>query len=155
MSARSATDAGTLPDGALRGTGPRIGRTLAGAARAGEPITDLRVLGARLAELAGGCRRRPNRPDPARRSRRGRILARGRPRRRGHRHRAGEQGAATAEAMARRRRACSPGTPRWCSSPRRATGRDAERMVMVALPAEQATAVAAASLSSALTVVFH
>src|SRR5690606_33762755 len=43
-----------LPSGALTETTPLLGATLTGAMRAGEPFTDLRVVGPRLAEVAAG-----------------------------------------------------------------------------------------------------
>jgi Flp pilus assembly protein CpaB len=145
-------DAGTLPDGVLRAPDLAVGRTLAGAARSGEPITDVRVLGARLAELAGGTA--DARIVPVRLADRGvaELL------REGDRVdvvTATESGGAAGAAP-------SGGGARILARDAAVVlvaeagdRRDAERMVLVALPTEQATAVAAASLSSALTVVFH
>ena len=44
----------TLPDGAQRDVGPMIGATLTAPARRGEILTDVRLLGSRLAESAAG-----------------------------------------------------------------------------------------------------
>lgn len=44
----------TLPDGAQREVAPVIGATLTAPARRGEVITDVRLLGSRLAETAAG-----------------------------------------------------------------------------------------------------
>lgn len=46
--------AATVPDGAQRDVGPVIGATLTAPARRGEVITDVRLLGSRLAESAAG-----------------------------------------------------------------------------------------------------
>ncbi|MCX5045566.1 RcpC/CpaB family pilus assembly protein [Aldersonia sp. NBC_00410] len=147
-------DAGTVPSGALRTPDLAVGRTLAGAARAGEPITDVRVLGARLAELAAGSS--DARIVPIRLADRGvaGLL------------RSGDRvdvvaatepnplpdGDESESAPVARTLAIDAAVVLVSDA---ADVRDTERMVMVALPAAQATAVAAASLSSALTVVFH
>lgn len=49
-------EAGTLPGGAARDPGALVGATLTGAMRTGEILTDLRVIGPRLAAVAGGAR---------------------------------------------------------------------------------------------------
>ena len=46
--------AAAVPAGALPSVAAAIGRTLAGAVRRGEPLTDARVVGPSLAKLAGG-----------------------------------------------------------------------------------------------------
>ena len=46
--------AGTLPDGAVRDAAPLLGATVTGAVRNGEVLTDLRVLGPRLAAATTG-----------------------------------------------------------------------------------------------------
>lgn len=51
VESRSAT---TTPDGALTDVGDLLGKTLAGPARRGEALTDVRLLGPRLAEAAAG-----------------------------------------------------------------------------------------------------
>jgi Flp pilus assembly protein CpaB len=146
-------DAATVPGGALQAPDLAVGRTLAAAARAGEPITDVRVLGARLAELAADS------PDarivPIRLADRGvaELL------------RAGDRVdvVTTADAEPASEIAAKTATVARTLATDAAVvlvsdsadARDSERVVMVALPAAQATAVAAASLSSALTVVFH
>ncbi|WP_068277568.1 Flp pilus assembly protein CpaB [Aldersonia kunmingensis] len=146
-------DAGSLPDGVLRTPDSAVGRTLAGAARAGEPITDVRVLGARLAELSGGTS--DARIVPIRLADRGvaELLREG--------DRVDVVTATESDGPSDDR---DDGETAARTLARDAAvvlvsdtggGRDAERIVMVALPAEQAASVAAASLSSALTVVFH
>lgn len=45
---------GTLPDGVQDDVGPLLGSTVAGPVRRGEVLTDVRVLGSRLAELSVG-----------------------------------------------------------------------------------------------------
>lgn len=47
-------DAGSIPAGSQMGTDTVTGRILAGPTRAGEPLTDIRILGPRLAEAATG-----------------------------------------------------------------------------------------------------
>lgn len=142
-------DAGSLPDGVLRTSDLAVGRTLAGAARAGEPITDVRVLGARLAELSGGtpdARIVPLRladrgvPELLREGDRVDVVTASEP-----------EGDADDEPAAR----TLARDAAVVLVSEAGGGRDAERVVMVALPADQATAVAAASLSNALTVVFR
>lgn len=49
--------ASTVPDGARADVGAVVGSTLAGPARRGEVLTDVRLLGNRLAEAAIGSRR--------------------------------------------------------------------------------------------------
>lgn len=50
----SPTVEGSVPSGALRTAGDAVGHTLAGPARSGEVLTDVRLLGSRLAEAAAG-----------------------------------------------------------------------------------------------------
>lgn len=144
-------EAGALPDGAVTALADVDGRTLAGPTRAGEALTDVRVLGPRLAAAAAGmddARIVPVRlADPAvtellREGDRVDVLT------------------------------VDPDTP---ANPDRRSGatvlasravvvlvtpsengRDQrERVVMLALPASEATTVAAASLTSAITVTFQ
>ncbi|MCM6775176.1 SAF domain-containing protein [Nocardia sp. CDC159] len=49
-----ARPAGLLPEGSVREVSALVGATVSGAVRAGEMLTDLRVLGARLAQVATG-----------------------------------------------------------------------------------------------------
>ncbi|WP_308705998.1 SAF domain-containing protein [Nocardia cyriacigeorgica] len=143
-------EAGTLPGGAARDPGALVGATLTGAMRTGEILTDLRVIGPRLAAVAGGApdaRIVPLRladtavADILRAGDRVDVIA------------ADESDRAARPARTLATDAAvvlisgSPGT----SSPTRS----AERVVLVAMGAENAAAVAAASLSTALTVVFH
>ncbi|MFD3505960.1 SAF domain-containing protein [Nocardia sp. NPDC058666] len=138
----------SLPTGSMRETAPLLGATLTGAMHAGETFTDLRIVGPRLAAAAAGSA--DARIVPIR-------LA----------------DAAVADVLRAGDRvdvvgvedAGGPGA----TKPARtlatdaavvlvtATGdrRGAERVVLLALDTEYATAVAGASLRTALTVVFH
>ncbi|MEV0252521.1 SAF domain-containing protein [Nocardia sp. NPDC050712] len=137
--------AGSLPAGAARDTAPLLGATLTGAMRAGEVFTDLRVLGPRLAAAAAGA------PDA-------RIVP----------IRLADN--AVAEILHAGDRVDVVGAEEGGDRPARTLARDAavvlvsrpadrrgqaEPVVLVALGAEPALAVAAASLRTALTVVFH
>ncbi|MFI5780573.1 SAF domain-containing protein [Nocardia sp. NPDC051570] len=51
---RVARPAGLLPEGSVREMSALLGATVSGAVRAGEILTDLRVVGARLAQVAAG-----------------------------------------------------------------------------------------------------
>ncbi|MFF7939923.1 SAF domain-containing protein [Nocardia gamkensis] len=141
-------EAGTLPAGAVADAAALVGATLTGAMRQGEVFTDLRVVGPRLAAAATGAREARIVPIRLADTAVADIL------------RAGDRvdviGAEDAN---------GPGT-----RPARTLATDsavvlvagagdgrgaAERVVLVAMDAEHATAVAAASLRTALTVVFH
>jgi Flp pilus assembly protein CpaB len=141
----------SLPDGAVTALSDVSGRTLASPARAGETLTDVRVLGPRLAATAAGiedARIVPVRlADPAvtellREGDRVDVLT------------------------------VDSDTPAHSARPQNATvlasdavvvlvtptgnGRDQrDRVVMLALPATEATTVAAASLTNAITVTFQ
>lgn len=137
--------AGLLPDGAVTTPADVIGKTVAGATRRGEAITDTRVLGPRLAAVSVGTTE--SRVVPLR-------LA----------------DAGVAELLREGDRVdvftaiddAAPGPDMLAEnaavvlvSPT-GDGRGAkERVVMIALPTEAAGKVAAASLTSALTVTFH
>ncbi|MDV7243929.1 MULTISPECIES: SAF domain-containing protein [Rhodococcus] len=141
----------SLPDGAVSALSDVSGRTLASPARAGETLTDVRVLGPRLAATAAGiedARIVPVRlADPA-----------------------------VAELLREGDRVdvltVDSDTPAHSGRPQNATvlasdavvvlvtpsgnGRDQrDRVVMLALPATEATTVAAASLTNAITVTFQ
>ncbi|UGT64445.1 SAF domain-containing protein [Nocardia asteroides] len=140
---------GTLPDGVVRDSADLLGATLTGAMRASEVFTDVRTVNPRLAGVATGS------PDA-------RIV----PLRLAN--------SAVADILRAGDRvdvigAASDGAGRESDRPPRTLatdaavvlvsaagdGRSAERVVLVAMDTGHATAVAAASLSSALTVVFH
>ncbi|MFE3444304.1 SAF domain-containing protein [Nocardia sp. NPDC059180] len=143
-------EAGALPGGAVRDPAPLIGATLTGAMRSGEILTDLRVIGPRLATVAGGApdaRIVPIRladtavADILRAGDRVDVIA------------AGESDRTAAQQA--RTLATDAAVVLISGSPGASPTRSAERVVLVAMGAENAAAVAAASLSTALTVVFH
>ncbi|GAB2644712.1 SAF domain-containing protein [Nocardia goodfellowii] len=138
-------ESGSLPTHAVRDTGALLGSTLTGAMRAGEVFTDLRVVSPRLAAVASGAA--DARIVPIR-------LADN----------------AVAEILRAGDRVDVVGTEDGGDRPARTLARDAavvlvsrpadrrgqpEPVVLVAMDAAHATAVAAASLRTALTVVFH
>ncbi|MRH86889.1 flagellar biosynthesis protein FlgA [Nocardia sp. SYP-A9097] len=141
---RETTD---LPDGAIREPGALRGATLTGAVAPGEILTELRVVGPRLAAVAAhspDARIVPIRladnavADILRAGDRVDVVA------------AEEPGSGGRPARLLAADAAVILTPGADNS----RGRD-ERIVLVALDSRRATAVAAASLRTALTVVFH
>ncbi|WP_433199081.1 SAF domain-containing protein [Nocardia sp. CA-107356] len=141
-------ESGTLPAGAVDNIATLVGATLTGAMRTGEVFTDLRIVGPRLAAGvtgAGDARIVPIRlADTAvaeilRAGDRVDVVA------------AEEQ---NAQSMRPARLLALDAAVVLVSGPgdRRGTP---ERIVLVAMDAEHATAVAAASLRTALTVVLH
>lgn len=153
---------GTLPDGVLRDPGALTGRTLAAAVRGGETITDVRVLGTRLAAASTGDA--DARIVPIRLADAGvaELLREGDrvdvistvDRDNGD---GGEQMRIKGAAAPPRATVLAPNAIVVLVSGEQPGGRGAtkERVVLLALPTRHATAVAAASLTSALTVVFH
>ncbi|MFI2284333.1 SAF domain-containing protein [Nocardia beijingensis] len=141
-------EAGTLPAGAVTDPAALLGATLAGAMRRGEVFTDLRVVGPRLAAAAAGAREARIVPVRLADTAVADIL------------RAGDRvDVIGAEDMggagARPARTLATDAAVVLVSGT-GTGRGAaERVVLVAMDAEHATAVAGASLRTALTVVFH
>ncbi|WP_249359495.1 SAF domain-containing protein [Nocardia cyriacigeorgica] len=142
-------ESGALPGGAVRDPAPLIGATVTGAMSTGEILTDLRVIGPRLAAVAGGApdaRIVPLRladtavADILRAGDRVDVIA------------ADESDRATRPA---RTLATDAAVVLISGSPGASPARSADRVVLVAMGAENAAAVAAASLSTALTVVFH
>ncbi|WP_405160643.1 SAF domain-containing protein [Nocardia sp. NBC_01499] len=138
-------ESSALPDGVVRDPAAVIGATLTGAMRGGEVFTDIRVVGPRLAAVATGAR--DARIVPIR-------LA----------------DTAVADILRAGDRVDVVGGEEQGSRPARTLATDAavvlvsgpgdgragkERVVLVAMDAEHATVVAAASLHTALTVVFH
>lgn len=135
---------GSVPAGAIGAPAEVTGRTVAGAVRAGEPITDVRVLGPSLAALATGSTDatsvplRLTDPDVADLLRPGdavTVLVLG--------ERAGDVRALARDAVVL---VVQPTSQR-----RGADG----RLVVLGLPAAEAASVAAASLESTLTVTFR
>ncbi|NKX91277.1 SAF domain-containing protein [Nocardia coubleae] len=137
----------TLPAGFATDTAPLLGATLTGAMRAGETFTDLRVVGPRLAAAAAGTDDARIVPIRLADSAVAEVL------------RAGDRvdvvgvddaAGPGADAPARTLAKDAAVVLVTATSDRRA-----ERIVLVALATEYATAVAGASLRTALTVVFH
>ncbi|WP_051163019.1 SAF domain-containing protein [Nocardia brevicatena] len=137
-----------LPEGAVHDAAPLSGAVLTAALRAGEVVTDLRVVGPRLATIAAGTENARIVPirladnaitDVLRAGDRVDVVA------------VEESDAAPARTLATDATVVlvsgSPTEP--------GPGRATERVMLVALDSARATAVAAASLSTALTVVLH
>ncbi|MGW4713419.1 SAF domain-containing protein [Nocardia sp. NPDC004260] len=141
-------EAGTLPAGAVTDPAALVGATLTGAMRRGEVFTDLRVVGPRLAAAAAGAREARIVPVRLADTAVADIL------------RAGDRvdviGAEDAGGPgARPARTLATDAAVVLVSGAGAGRGAAERVVLVAMDAEHATAVAGASLHTALTVVFH
>lgn len=136
----------TVPDGVLTEPSDALEHAVAGPIRAGEPLTDVRLLSPRLAEAAiesQDARVVPIRPtDPAVTE----LL------------RAGDTvdvltvGKGDEDGVAR---VLASKAVVVLVSQEDAPQRSSERVVLVAMPAEEAATVAAASLVDALTVTFH
>jgi Flp pilus assembly protein CpaB len=140
---RSAT---TLPDGAQTAIDALVGTTLAGPARRGEVLTDVRVLGSRLAGLAAGPDARVvplHLADAA-------VLDLIRP---------GDvvdvMGAADAGTDAKPTLAASDAIVVLVSPKQKAAGAGDDRVVLVALPAPAAHSLAAATLVQTVTLTIH
>ncbi|WP_327149630.1 SAF domain-containing protein [Nocardia sp. NBC_01329] len=136
------------PDGAAADPAPLLGAVLTAALRAGEVLTDVRVVGPRLAEVATG--RPDSRIVPVRLADTAitEIL------------RAGDRVdvvAAGSEDPTLAQTLAVDAAVVLVSGPPEDSGahRHAERVVLVAMDARRAAVVAAASLNSALTVIFH
>ncbi|GAB2657057.1 SAF domain-containing protein [Prescottella soli] len=146
--ARSRAD---LPDAAVADPGAAVGRTVSSPVRGGEILTDVRLLGPRLAEAAAGSA--DARVVPVRLSDAGlaKFI------REGDRvdvltvdaaHDAGTSRPAAATVLA------SAATV-VLVAPDQPSGARRDQVVMLALPAPQASVVAAASLTDAITVTLH
>lgn len=137
--------ASTLPDGAQSDVGAIVGATLAGPMRRGEVLTDVRVIGSRLADLAVG-------PDA-------RIV----PLSLGDAAlldviRAGD----VVDVLTTHDEEAKSATPRLIASDavvvlvsQKPKGAGQDRVALVALPARSAHEVAAASLTQAVTLTIH
>lgn len=139
---------GAVPAGAARDPAGLTGAVLTAALRSGEVLTDVRVVGPRLAEVAAGvpdARIVPIRPaDTAVTG----ILRSG--------DRVDVVAADTEDPARARTLATDAAVVLVSGNPGESgTNRHPERVVLVALEASHAAAVAAASLHSALTVIFH
>ncbi|WP_416563635.1 SAF domain-containing protein [Nocardia testacea] len=135
------------PDGAATDSAPLHGAVLTAALRAGEVLTDVRVVGPRLAEAATG------RPDarivPVRLADTAitEILRAG--------DRVDVVAAGTEDPALAQTLAVDAAVVLVSGPPADSGNRHAERVVLVAMDARRAAVVAAASLNSALTVIFH
>jgi Flp pilus assembly protein CpaB len=147
VESRSAT---TIPDGSRDDAGTLAGSTLTGPVRRGEVITDVRVLGSRLAEASAGPDARIVPVHPADAALLDLV-------------RAGDvvdvltvtdaPGTARADAQGRPRVVATDAVVVMVSAKAKEPGR--EGVVMIALPAPAANEVAGASLSQAITLTFH
>ncbi|MGV9783598.1 SAF domain-containing protein [Nocardia farcinica] len=140
-------EAGSLPAGAVRDPAVLTGATLTAAMHPGEVFTDLRVVGPRLAEVAAGTPDARIVPIRLADTAVAEIL------------RAGDRvdvigGETDDDSGTRPVRTLAADAAVVLVSEPTERGR-AERVVLVAMDAEHAVAVAAASLHTALTVVFH
>ncbi|GEM32467.1 hypothetical protein NN3_34740 [Nocardia neocaledoniensis NBRC 108232] len=139
----------SLPSGSVAEVTTLLGATLTGAMRTGEAFTDLRVVGPRLAAAAAGSADARIVPIRLADSAVAEVL------------RAGdrvdvvgvEEAGAPGASKPARTLATDAAVVLVTAPGERRSG--AERVVLVALDAEYATAVAGASLRTALTVVFH
>ncbi|NUS42305.1 MAG: flagellar biosynthesis protein FlgA [Mycobacteriaceae bacterium] len=139
------------PDGTFRDPQDLVGRTAAGPVRAGETVTDVRVVGSRLAAAATGdpdARVVPVRPADAgvaamlHAGDRVDVIGAG-----DH----GAEGAAKSAVLARDAVVVMVAEQDHA----RFGTRSGDRMVLLAMPARSATSVAGASLNSDLALVFH
>ena len=141
-------DSATVPDGAVLDSADVDGRTLTGPVRAGELLTDVRLLGSRTATAAVGVEARvvpvhladAGVTDLLREGDRVDVLT----------VETQENPDATPAA-----RILASGAMVVLVSAEAGGGRQRDRVVLLALPTEDATTVAAASLVSALTVTLH
>jgi Flp pilus assembly protein CpaB len=130
----------TIPDGARTNVDDLVGATLTGPARRGEVLTDVRVLGSRLADEVVGPDARivPVHPTDAA------LLDLVRP---------GDVVDVLAVADERTRVVATDAVVVLVSAKSKEAGRD--RVVLIALPVGAANEVAGASLSQAITLTFH
>ncbi|WP_206498322.1 Flp pilus assembly protein CpaB [Rhodococcus sp. KRD175] len=141
-------DSATVPDGAVLDSADVDGRTLTGPVRAGELLTDVRLLGSRTASAALGSEARvvpvhladAGVTDLLREGDRVDVLT------------VETQENPDAPPAAR---ILASGAMVVLVSAEAGGGRQRDRVVLLALPTEDATTVAAASLVSALTVTLH
>ena len=140
--------AATVPDGSQSDVGTVIGATLAGPARRGEVLTDVRVLGPRLAESVAG----PNArivPLPLADSA---LLDLVRP---GDVVDVLAAGTSDVGAEARPQLVATDAVVVLVSEKPKGAGSGTDRVVLVALPAPSANDVAAAALVQTVTLTFH
>jgi Flp pilus assembly protein CpaB len=141
--------ASTVPDGAQTDLARVVGATLAGPARRGEPLTDVRVLGPRLAESAAGPNARivPLHLDDTA------LLDLIRPGDVVDVLGAGPDGGVGADAEPAV--VATDAVVVLVSQKPTGTGSGGDRVVLVALPAHEANEVAGATLVQSVTLTFH
>lgn len=134
----------TLPDGAQTAVAPMLGATLAGPVRRGEVVTDVRLLGPRLAESAAG----PDARIVPIQLNDGALLDLIRP--------GDVVDVLTVDSKSAQTSPILVATDAVVILvSERPTGVGSDRVALVALPARSANDVAAASLAQALTVTIH
>jgi Flp pilus assembly protein CpaB len=148
LESRTAT---TVPDGSQSDIGAVIGATLAGPARRGEVLTDVRVLGPRLAESVAGPDARIV-PLPLAE---GALLDLVRPGDVVDVLAAGADAATPAGSDARPQLVATDAVVVLVSEKPKGAGNGSDRVVLVALPAHAANEVAAAALVQTVTLTFH
>ncbi len=144
----------TLPDGSAVDLGAVVGATLAGPARRGEVLTDVRLLGSRLAEAAIGSKAGPGARIVPLRLADGALL---------DLVRVGDVvdvlAAPTTDSPATGQPAAkvvaTDAVVVLVSAGRKAQATEADRVVLVALPARVANAVAGSTLGQAVTLTLH
>ncbi len=136
----------TIPDGSLSDAGHVVGATLAGPARRGEVLTDVRLLGRRLAESAAGPDARIVPVHPADSA----LIDLVRP---------GDVvdvvAAAEGNAQATPHIVATDAIVVSVSAKGKAQSAASDRVVLIALPATSATAVAGAALVATVTLTLH
>jgi Flp pilus assembly protein CpaB len=143
--------AATVPDGSQSDVDTVIGATLAGPARRGEVLTDVRVLGPRLAESVAGPDARIV-PLPLADSA---LLDLVRPGDVVDVLAAGAGASTAAGADARPQLVATDAVVVLVSEKQKGAGSGSDRVVLVALPAHAANDVAAAALVQTVTLTFH
>jgi Flp pilus assembly protein CpaB len=143
--------AATVPDGSQSDVEMVIGATLAGPARRGEVLTDVRVLGPRLAESVAGPDARIV-PLPLADSA---LLDLVRPGDVVDVLAAGAEASTAAGADARPQLVATDAVVVLVSEKPKGAGSGSDRVVLVALPAHAANDVAAAALVQTVTLTFH
>jgi Flp pilus assembly protein CpaB len=141
----------TVPDGSQSEVSAVVGATLAGPARRGEVLTDVRVLGPRLAESVAGPDARIV-PLPLAD---GALLDLVRPGDVVDVLAAGADAGTPAGADARPQLVATAAVVVLVSEKPKGTGNGSRRIVLVALPAHTANEVAAAALVRTVTLMFH
>jgi Flp pilus assembly protein CpaB len=143
--------AATVPDGSQSDVGALVGATLAGPARRGEVLTDVRVLGPRLAESVAG----PDARIVPLALADGALLDLVRPGDVVDVLAAGAEAGTPAGVDARPQLVATDAVVVLVSEKPKGAGNGSGRVVLVALPAHTANEVAAAALVRTVTLTFH